>query len=226
MRRYLWIGVCCLLIAAYGATLLGCMTTNQLAAERAYYEAKVAMTKQAASQPIFEMVAGDSGQPIILPPGAALRVFQVPASSGNDGFNQYVQRDYVSPWLNLIGTTVAVAAPWVGAWGIVSAMGNVIPKTGNVSTNISDSSSRFSDSSTHSATNVKTSGTGNRTQITGDGSPATITDSTGVPTIVTQPAPVIVPAPDPVIITQPPPVIITQPPPVIVLPSYPPATTP
>jgi hypothetical protein len=185
--------------------LTGCMTANQLAGEKAYYEAKVAMSQRATSQPIFEMTAADATQPIILQNVSALRVFQLPASNGSDGLNQYVQRDYAAPWVNLIGTAVSVAAPWYGAYKMVSAVAGVIPQTGNNNTNIS------------------TTGNNNKTQIagsqtitaiaSGDGSltidtPSVINDSsnsTHAPTIM-----------------EPSPVIVTQPPPVIVNPSYPP----
>jgi hypothetical protein len=168
--------------------ITGCgPTKNQLLAEQSYYAAKIALSKQVTSQPIFEMTAGDPKQPIVLQNVAALRVFQLPASAGNDGFNQYVQKDYAAPWLNLIGTTLSVVAPWYGAYKMVDAVAGVIPKVGNT-------------------TSITTNGDGNKTQIAGDlsisatgnagtvsfGTPTVISDNTSTPTVVMQPPPVIV----------------------------------
>jgi hypothetical protein len=193
MRRYLS-GIGCLLIAVYGVTLLGCgPSKNQLLAEQSFYAAKIAVSKQAASQPIFEMVAGDNTKPIILQNVSALRVFQLPASSGNDGLNQYIQKDYSAPWLNLLGTTIGVALPWYGAYKMVGAIADVIPKTGNT-TMISNAITGDGNTQT------------NKTQIAGDmsitasnnagavslGNPTLIQDNTSTPTVVDQPPPVIV----------------------------------
>lgn len=222
MKRYLS-SISCFLIVAYGLALIGCgPSKNQLAAEQSFYASKVMMTKQSASQPIFEMTAGDPGKPIVLQNVSALRVFQAPSSSGNDALPQYVHRDYAAPWVNLLGSTLGVALPWLGAWGMVSAISNVIPKTGNNNT----------------STNIVTTGDGNKTQVAGNMSitasagagnlgisnPTLIQDNTSTPTVVTQPTPVIVTQPPPVIVEQPPPVIVQQPTPVIVPPSYPPTT--
>lgn len=200
MKRYLWISISCFLIAAYGFTLTGCMTANQLAGEKAYYEAKVAMSQRATSQPIFEMTAGDPSQPIVLQNVSALRVFQLPAGGGNDNFNQYVQKDYAAPWVSLIGTTLSVAAPWVGVWAVTHEVANIAGSAGTTY-------------------NQTVSGTGNTAQtrtmgdmkvgdITGANMVGGLIDQTSTPTVVTQPAPVIVYAPDPIIVTQPAPVIV------------------
>jgi len=100
--------------------LTSCMTKNQLLAEQAFYDAKVAMNKAVQAQPIFEMLAADLKQPIVLMNVAAIRVFQTPSNSG-DTLHQYVQRDYAQPWLNLLGAGL----PWLGAWGIVKAVGDI-----------------------------------------------------------------------------------------------------
>ena len=187
MKRYLFC-ISCLLVAAYGVALMGCgLSKNQLAAEQSFYASKVMMSKQSTSQPIFEMTAADSSKPIILQNVSALRVFQLPAGNGNDELRQYVQKDYSAPWLNLLGTTLSVALPWYGAYKMVGAVADVIPKTGNT-------------------TNITTKGDGNKTQIAGDlsitatgnagdvsiGNPAVISDNTSMPTVVTQPEPTVV----------------------------------
>lgn len=223
MKRYLS-SISCFLIMAYGLALIGCgPSKNQLAAEQSFYASKVMISKQAGSSPIFEMTAADTTKPIILQNVSALRVFQIAQSGGSDTLPQYAHRDYSAPWVNLLGTTLGVALPWLGAWGMVSAISNVIPKTGNNNT----------------STNIVTTGDGNKTQVAGNMSitasagagnvgisnPTLIQDNTSTPTVVTQPTPVIVTQPPPVIVEQPPPVIVQQLPPIIVPPSYPPPTT-
>jgi len=170
--------------------LMGCMTANQLAAEKAFYEAKIAMNKAVQAQPVFEMLASDLRQPIVLWNVSAIRVFQTP-SGLNDTLHQYVQRDYAQPWLNLLGAGL----PWLGAWGIVRAVGDI---AGGNSTTYNQSISGQS--------------TG-QFRVMGDLQPGVITgsgnmvggmiDQTSVPTIVNQPAPVIVEQPAPVVIYAP-----------------------
>ena len=221
MKRYLS-SISCILIALYGFVLIGCGPSQaQVTAEQSFYASKVMMAKQASSQPIFEMTASDSKQPIVLQNVSALRVFQASSSSGNDGLTQYVHRDYAAPWVQLLGTTMSVALPWFGAYKMVEAISNVIPKTGN-------------------STNINTNGDGNKTQISGDlgitananagnvtmpTTMAGVLDQTSTPTVVNQPTPVVVTQPDPVIVTQPSPIIV-EPTVVQVQPSYPPATIP
>jgi hypothetical protein len=223
LRRTAIIGI---LLAAFVALLLGCgPSANQLAGEKAFYEAKVSLSKAASSQPVFEMVSGDPGKPIVLENVSAIRVFQLPAGNSGENLSQYQQRDYAQPWINLVGTTMSVGLPWWGAYKMVGAVADVVGKTGNV-TNTGN---------TTTTTSIATTGNNNKTQIAGDmnltattgaGNGGTITidtpsliydasDSTHAPTVVEQPPPVIV--------EQPPPVIVEQPAPVIVEPSYPPA---
>ena len=109
MKKLLWL---LLLIP-----LMGCMTANQLAAEKSYYEAMVAMRTQQASQPIFEMTPAIKGEPIILSNIKSFKVFAPPMNS-NEPLRQYVQKDYVQPWLNVLGAAV----PWLGVWGVSSAI--------------------------------------------------------------------------------------------------------
>ena len=128
MKRLLWI---------MALVLIGCgPTANQLAGEKAFYEAKIALSKAASSQPVFEMVSGDPGKPIVLENVSAIRVFQLPAAGGNDSLQQYQQRDFTEPWLRVIQTAVGTAAPWIGAWGIVHEVGKAAVATTSYSTNI------------------------------------------------------------------------------------------
>jgi len=204
------IGVC--------VSLIGCgPTANQLAGERAFYEAKVSLSRQTSSQPIFEMTAGDPNQPIVLQNVSAIRVFQLPANAANDGLSQYAQKDYAQPWLNIVGTALSVGLPWWGAYKMVGAVADVVGKTGNV-TNTGN---------TTTTTSIATTGNNNKTQIAGD---MNLTATTGAgdggsividtPTLINDEsdsthAPTVV---DPVIVEQPPPVVV------VVEPSYPPAT--
>jgi hypothetical protein len=193
----------------------GCMTKNQLEAERLFYEAKIAMSKQVASQPIFEMVAADVKSPIILQNVAALRVFQIPGGGGSDNLTQYIQRDYAAPWLQFFGTLLAPIAPAYFAYQSTRSFTEALGKTGNITN--TNNTINGNENTLKNAGNVtleaSNSGMGN---LTVGGPIGGIIDSTSVPTVVTQPAPTIV--------TQPPPVIIEIPPPeiVIVEPSYPP----
>lgn len=128
MKRLLWIMV---------LVLIGCgPTANQLAGEKAFYEAKVALSKAASSQPVFEMVSGDPGKPIVLENVSAIRVFQLPATVGGENLQQYQMRDFTEPWLRVIQTAVGTAAPWIGAWGIVHEVGKAAGATTSYSTNI------------------------------------------------------------------------------------------
>jgi len=117
MKRLLWIMVLALVACGPSA--------NQLAGEKAFYEAKVAMSKAATSQPVFEMVSGDPKQPIVLQNVQAIRVFQLPAQAAGDDLKQYEQKDYAAKWVGLIGTSISVAAPWLGAWGIVHEISGI-----------------------------------------------------------------------------------------------------
>jgi len=160
--------------------LMGCMTANQLAAEKSFYQAKIDMNKAVQAQPVFEMIAADLKQPIVISNVAAIRVFQTPSGS-NDTLHQYQQKDYAQPWLNLIGAGL----PWLGAWGIVKAVGDI---AGGNSTTYNQ--------------NVSGQSTANM-KVTGDFAPGIITgnnnvvggmvDQTSVPTVVYQPTPIIVP---------------------------------
>ena len=206
MKRFLLIIMC---IAMAILSLTGCMSKNQLLAEQSFYAAKVALAKQQSSQPIFEMVAANAKDPIILQNVSAIRVFQAPSSGGNDGLQQYIQKDYASAWVNAFlqmvplrqmsphqfvlelfhGPTLAFKDVAMQPHSItntnVSASGSSQAMSGGMMTN----------TTTSYANTV--SGTGNVANIGG-----TVNQATATPTVV----------------------VVEQPPPVIVPPSYPPAT--
>jgi len=111
-----------ILIAAF--LVSGCMTANMLEAERSYYQAVVQMQTQKASQPIFELTPAMEGMPIILGNVGSFKVFAPPAGSDKE-LRQYVQTDYISPWLRV----VSAAMPWLGAWGIAHEIGKAAGDT-------------------------------------------------------------------------------------------------
>ena len=154
MKRYLWTSVICFLTTAYFISMLGCMTKNQLLAEQSYYDARVKLSEKRAAQPLFEMVAQNSAEPIILQNVAAIRVFQ-PLANGDKEFQQYSQRDYAAPWLNLIGTTLSVGLPWFGAYKMVEAVAGIpkadiftVQNTNSGNTTTSTTTSTFTNSAT------------------------------------------------------------------------------
>lgn len=161
--------IVCLLLLTYGVTLTGCMTANQLAAEQSYYAAKLAMAKQTASQPIFEMIAANNAKPMVLDNVAALRVFHVASGNGSDILNQYVQKDYVQPWLNLL----LGIAPWAGVWAVTHEVAGIIGQAAGTTYNQS------------------VTGTGNTatTKVAG----TVMNDATSIPTVVYQPPAELIP---------------------------------
>ena len=181
MKRFLLIIMC---IAMAILSLTGCMSKNQLLAEQSFYAAKVALAKQQSSQPIFEMVAANAKDPIILQNVSAIRVFQAPSSGGNDGLQQYIQKDYASAGAAIITSNVA------GAFKDVAMQPHSITNT-NVSASGSSqamSGGMMTNTTTSYANTV--SGTGNVANIGG-----TVNQATATPTVVVveQPPPVIVP---------------------------------
>ena len=170
MKRLLWL---LLLIP-----LMGCMTANQLEAEKSFYQMLTAKQAQ-ASTPIFEMIASDSAKPMVLQNVAKVTVFAPPANT-TQNLQQYVQKDYAQPWLNLFGSVASVAVPWIGAASIVNSMKDM----GSV-TNVTGNANKVG------ATNSNVVGAGNYTGHI---------DQTSTPTVVTQPTPIIVEQPAPVIV--------------------------
>lgn len=149
--------------------LSGCMTANQLEAEKAFYQMLTA--KQAQTSPLVRLDVADPTKPI------NLKTIEVFAPPSNTPVSQYVQKDYVQPWLNV----VSMAVPWLGAWGITSSVTSAMKDMGNTNMNITGTGNSGSIvGPTHNAV----TGTGNYTGGT--------VDTTHTPTVVNQPAPVIV----------------------------------
>ncbi len=131
--------------------LMGCMTGNMLKAEQSYYKAMIAMQKQTAAQPLVQIIPADKDRPIVMYNVASFTVFAPPQGENGPRLTQYVQRDYVQPWLNVLG----MAVPWFGAWGIVKAVAD-IPKA-NVTTN-TNSNNLTSTATTSTFTNTASGG--------------------------------------------------------------------
>jgi hypothetical protein len=162
--------------------LMGCMTANMLEAERNFYQANVLMQAAKTQSPVVRIEVGDPSLPINL---KSIEVFAPPADTK---LPQYVQKDYVQPWLNIVGA----ALPWLGAWGIVKAVGDVAGG-GNTTYNQAVSGG--------STASVKTSGSMTMGNVSGGSTVGGMIDQTSTPTVVTQPAPIIVEQPAPIIVT-------------------------
>jgi hypothetical protein len=176
----------------------GCMTANQLAGEKAYYEMLVAIGQNRG--PLLDIKIADPTKP------ANIERIVVNMPSSQDAAKQYIQKDYVQPWLNIVGA----AMPWFATWGIVKAVGDA---AGSTVTNYNQSVS-----GTGNSASLRTVGNMDIGNITGNGNTVGgLIDQTSPPTIVTQPAPIVIEQPPPVVVS---PAIVTQPPPVVVPPSY------
>jgi len=101
--------------------LPGCITTNQLEAERAYYQMQTAVIQQHEAQPLWEMKSQDPSKPIVLENVAYIRVFQ-PSTQQQNRPAQYQQTNYVAPWVGLLGNALSVAIPVWGAVKIVDTL--------------------------------------------------------------------------------------------------------
>lgn len=146
--------------------LCGCMTANMLEAERNFYQANVLMQANKTQSPLVRLEVGDPALPINL---KSIEVFAPP---GETKLPQYVQKDYVQPWLNIVGA----ALPWLGAWGIVKAVGDVAGG-GNTTYNQTVSGG--------STASVKTSGNMTTGNISGGSTVGGMIDQTSTPTVVT-----------------------------------------
>ena len=156
-------------------------TKNAIKAEEAYYNAKVQMAQRVSSQPIFEMTAADTQQPIVLWNVSALRVFQLPMSSGDDKLTQYIQKDHAQPWINAFLQSLGIIAPWAGVailtTNVANAFRDVAVQPNSVTT-------------TSTSTSITTRGAGNNAAIGGNVVTSTATPFIVDPVIV---SPVIVP---------------------------------
>ncbi len=116
--------------------LSGCMTTNQLEAEKSYYQLqamKIQAQNNQNSQPLFELVSHDSSKPIIMENVAAIRVFQPPTqnTSNSTNFQQYRHQDYVTPWTNLLGRTISLAVPAFAAYKTIDSLAKNVGSSTN-----------------------------------------------------------------------------------------------
>jgi len=137
----------------------------------------VAMQKQGAAQPIVQIIPAEKDRPIVMQNVASFTVYAPPAASNGPVLTQYVQKDYVQPWLSLVG----MAVPWLGAWGIVKASSDAIASIPHTSNITNTNSNNLTSTTTNLANTV--SGTGNAANI-GSG---TINQSTAPPTVVVVP---------------------------------------
>jgi hypothetical protein len=150
-----------LCIVAVILMLTGCMTANQLEAEKAFYQ--MLMAKQAQTTPLVRLDVADPTKPI------NLKTIEVFAPPSNTPIAQYTQKDYVQPWLNVF----SMAVPWLGAWGITSSVTSAMKDMGNTNMNITGTGNSGSIiGPTHNAV----TGTGNYTGGT--------VDTTHTPTVV------------------------------------------
>ena len=173
MQRYLWLFI--IFLVACGPS------QTQLVGEQEYYKAKVALAKQMIAQPVFEMVSGDPTRPIVLENVSAIRVFQLPSQAADDTLKQYQHHDYAAKWVGLIGTSISVAAPWLGAWGIVHEISGIAGASTTYNQNVSGTNN----SATTRTSSIATGNiTGNRnslsgmTEINDSYNPTTITTTT------------------------------------------------
>lgn len=143
--------------------LVGCgPSLNQLIGEQEYYKARVALAKQMSSQPIFEMIPAKPGEPIVLGNVGSFKVFMPVANSG-ENLKQYLHTDYAQKWVGLIGTTVSIAAPWLGAWGIV----HEVSKIAGPSTTYNQSVTGTNNSAVTKTSSIQAGNMGDGNSLTG-----------------------------------------------------------
>lgn len=176
---------------AMALVLTGCMTANQLEAEKAYYEHLTELAAAQQSKPIFKLIATDATKPIILENVAALEVFAQPQP--NEFARQYQHRDFTPAWVPPIlqGATTVGLVYGMG-WGFKKVL-----DSGNGATYNQNVTGTGNTATIRQAGNTTLSGgiAGNSNMVGG------MIDNTSTPTvmepsvhIVEQPAPVIVPS--------------------------------
>lgn len=183
-----------ILIGIVVLSLAGCMTANQLEAEKAYYEHLTAISAAQQARPLFKMIATDATKPIIMENVAALEVYAPPAL--NEYARQYQHRDFTPAWVPPIlqGATTVGLVYGLG-WGFKKVL-----DSGNGATYNQNVTGTGNTATIRQAGNTSLSGgiTGNSNMVGG------MIDNTSPPTvmepsvyIVEQPAPVIVTTPTP-----------------------------
>ena len=125
-----------LFVLAVVLALGGCMTANQLAAEKSYYDAMASMTKAREAQPIFVMEAAVAGKPIILENVASIKVYSA-GPAIETVLRQYQHRDFTPTWIPAILNAAApLAALYGGSLLLKQAGGSsytqTVSGTGNV----------------------------------------------------------------------------------------------
>lgn len=170
-------------------SMMACgMTNQQLQAEQAYYNMLTA-TRSGPQPPMVDIKIADPLRPI------NIERITIYAPQNDRALPQYVQQNTDAEWIRLIGTTISVALPWYGAYKMVGAIADVIPKTGNT-TNISSSVAGNHNTVTPKTTiagDLGVNASGNTGTLTMPATMGNVLDQTSPPTIVTQPAPVIIP---------------------------------
>lgn len=124
--------------------LVGCMTANQLEAEKAYYEMLTA--KQAQTSPLVRLDVADPTKPI------NLKTIEVFAPPSNMPIAQYQQKDYVQPWLNVL----SMAVPWLGVYGVTSAVVSGMKEMGGTTYNQSGTGNKMVGGNLADSTSVPT----------------------------------------------------------------------
>lgn len=111
--------LCLIWVLATYIFLTGCgPSQTQLQAEQSYYQ--MLSARQSQAQPLVDIKIADPTKP------ANIERILVYSPSSNDKLPpQYQQHDYAAKWVGLIGSAVQVAAPWAGAWAIVSEIGRM-----------------------------------------------------------------------------------------------------
>jgi hypothetical protein len=136
MKKLLWL---LLLIP-----LMGCMTANQLEAEKAYYQ--MLTIKQAQTSPLVRLDVADPTKPI------NLKTIEVFAPPSNTPIAQYQQKDYVQPWLNVL----SMAVPWLGVYGVTSAVVSGMKDMGGTTYNQSGTGNKMVGGNLADSTSVPT----------------------------------------------------------------------
>ena len=116
--------------------LSGCMTANQLAAEKSYYEAMATMQKAREAQPIFVMEAAQAGKPIVLENVASIKVYSA-GPAIETVLRQYQHRDFTPSWVAPLANVLTPFAALYGGSLLLKQAGGAsytqtVSGTGNV----------------------------------------------------------------------------------------------
>jgi hypothetical protein len=148
-----------LTIIVTALVLSGCMTANMLEAERSYYQAAVKLQQARSAQPLFELTPAVPDQPIVLGNVGSFKVY-APVAGSDKEIKQYVQQDYVGPWLRV----VSAALPWIGVWGVAHEMGKA---AGDTISNYNQTVSGTGNTATVKTSSIATGNMGDGNSLTG-----------------------------------------------------------